>query len=207
MANGWCVPSLGTGAGVIGYKGHVWPIRFEVIDSRGAFKLLLRKDWLHKAGATQVFRTDSLALPSQAGTIVVKNENPRKPRPEQKPARPRSISSSHDDAKKSVEPRTKRPSTSDASREAEPVAGGQGHVEEPGEPVPRCRARLRKLAESTGEANPVWVEPEALEAVKGLLLDEVEESDVSSPPDCLWQQAAEETLQKPTGVIRRNLGS
>ncbi|KAG9123539.1 hypothetical protein FRC07_014787, partial [Ceratobasidium sp. 392] len=195
MANGSCVPSLGTGAGVIGYKAHVWPIRFEVINSRGAFELLLRKDWLHKAGAMQVFRTDSLALPSQAGTIVVKNKNPRKPRPKRKPAGPRLISSSRDDAEKSIKPMTKRLSTSDASEEADPVAGGQEHVEAPGEPVPRRSARLRKLAESTGEANLVWVEPGALEAVDSLLLDEVEESNALGPPDSLWQQAGEESKE------------
>ncbi|QRV79986.1 Retrovirus-related Pol polyprotein from transposon opus [Ceratobasidium sp. AG-Ba] len=196
MANGSCVPSLGTGAGVIGYQGHVWPIRFEVIDSRGAFELLLGKDWLCKAGAMQVFRTDSLALPLQTGTIVVENKNPRKPRPEQKPAGPRSMSTSREDAEKSIEPTAEQASASSASGEPEPAAGSQGHVVEPGEPVPRRSARLRKMVESGGEANPMWVEPEALEAVEGLLLDGGDESNMPGPPDGLWQKAGVESEEE-----------
>ncbi|QRW10285.1 Retrovirus-related Pol polyprotein from transposon opus [Ceratobasidium sp. AG-Ba] len=181
MANGSCVPSLGTGAGVIGFRDHVWPIRFEVIDSRGAFELLLGKDWLHKAGALQVFKTDSLALPSQTGTIMVKNENPKKPRPERKP----------------VGPRSRKPSQEEVEKPSKPAIEPENQPStKPGEPVPRRSARLRKLAESGGEENPSWAEPRALEAVEGLLLDEENESVELGPSDELWQKAREETEEE-----------
>ncbi|QRV74718.1 Retrovirus-related Pol polyprotein from transposon opus [Ceratobasidium sp. AG-Ba] len=195
MANGVCVPSLGTGSGVVGYRGHVWPIRFEVIDSRGAFELLLGKDWLHKAGAMQVFKTDSLALPLQTGTLVVKNENPKKPRPERKPVGPRSRNPSCEKVEDADEPTvelTGEPSTSVEQETArEPEQAG-----EPGEPVPRRSARLRKMARSGGAANPTWAEPGALEMVEGLLLDEEQEGKTLDLPSDLWQRAREESEEE-----------
>ncbi|QRW07762.1 Retrovirus-related Pol polyprotein from transposon [Ceratobasidium sp. AG-Ba] len=197
MANGSCVPSLGTGSGFIRYRSHVWPIRFEVIDSRGAFELLLGKDWLRKASAMQTFRTDSLALPSQTGTIVVKNENPKKPRPERKPVGPRARDSSQ-----KLEAEVHSKPTSDSGdrvgigAEQERVGVERKQPEEPGEPIPRRSLRLRKLAESSGEANPRWAEPEALEAVESLLLDEEAESKESVTLDDLWQRAREESEEE-----------
>ncbi|KAG9125357.1 hypothetical protein FRC07_007905 [Ceratobasidium sp. 392] len=78
MANGTCAPSMGTGVAIVKYCESTWPIWFEVIDSRGAFELLLGKDWLRQAGAMQIFPTDSLSLVLPAGETHIENENPRK---------------------------------------------------------------------------------------------------------------------------------
>ncbi|QRW07694.1 Retrovirus-related Pol polyprotein from transposon opus [Ceratobasidium sp. AG-Ba] len=133
---------------------------------------------------------------SQTGTIMVKNENPKKPRPERKPAGPRSRKPSQEEVEKPSEPAIEPENQPSTSTEQELVDKGHTQLEEPGEPVPRRSARLRKLAESGGEANPSWAEPRALEAVEGLLLDEENESVELGPSDELWQKAREETEEE-----------
>ncbi|KAF8748682.1 hypothetical protein RHS01_10633 [Rhizoctonia solani] len=78
LSNGeWCPSDInGTAVSEIEYQGHHWPITFEVLDSGGAFKLLIGKDWLSTNGAKQDFLTDTLSLLSAGQTIYLKNANP-----------------------------------------------------------------------------------------------------------------------------------
>ncbi|KAG9087669.1 hypothetical protein FS749_002755 [Ceratobasidium sp. UAMH 11750] len=143
MANGACVPSLGTGTGLVSYKHLSWPIRFEVIDSKGAFELLLGKDWLRRTGATQVFPTDSIEFNLPDGAITIENENPKKRRPEKRPIGPRP-----------------QPQLAGGAVEAREETRQDS---EPGEPVLRRSRRLRGEKEPEDDTNPFWVSEAALE--------------------------------------------
>ncbi|CUA74373.1 Retrovirus-related Pol polyprotein from transposon 17,6 [Rhizoctonia solani] len=79
MANGTRVASMGTARAEIEYQNYRWEIEFEVLDSRGAFKLLIGKDWLNRTGAKQDFLTDTLSLYSSGQLIYIDNENPDRP--------------------------------------------------------------------------------------------------------------------------------
>ncbi|QRW08776.1 Retrovirus-related Pol polyprotein from transposon opus [Ceratobasidium sp. AG-Ba] len=176
MANGACVPSKGTGVGVIRLDEATWPIRFEVIDSKGAFELLLGKDWLSHAGAKQIFATDSLSLCTPAGRIEIKNSNPQK----RKPLGPRPLSIQ--------EP---SPVVSEAGVESSSVA--------PGEPVPRRSARLRQRRGS--EANPFWVAESALLDFETLVVEESDQESVTEAGDELWQRARAEVEEETMRAV------
>ncbi|QRW13991.1 Retrovirus-related Pol polyprotein from transposon opus [Ceratobasidium sp. AG-Ba] len=175
MANGACVPSQGTGTAAIKYEDAVWPIRFEVIDSRGAFDLLLGKDWLRMASATQMFGTDSLALRTRTGQILVENGNPKLPKSLEQPD---TLSAPQSDEAKEEQ----------ATPESQPVVSKPivhpTMVEEPspGEPVLRRSRRLRARSEA---ANQHWVaEGLLLEAAELIVSDEVEEMASHTQPSC-----------------------
>lgn len=81
MANGACTPSKGTGQAWIGIAG-VWRwVQFEVLDSCGAFELLLGKTWLRQAGASHDFASDTLKLRTATGVLELLNEHPEATRP------------------------------------------------------------------------------------------------------------------------------
>ncbi|CAE6505472.1 unnamed protein product [Rhizoctonia solani] len=81
MANGTRVPSMGTAEVEIEYGEHRWPAVFEVMDSNGAFELLIGKDWLNSTGARQDYLTDTISLRSADKTIYIGNQNPVHPVP------------------------------------------------------------------------------------------------------------------------------
>ncbi|KAG9088268.1 hypothetical protein FS749_002317 [Ceratobasidium sp. UAMH 11750] len=178
MANGACVPSLGTGTGLVSYKHLSWLIRFEVIDSKGAFELLLGKDWLRRTGATQVFPTDSIEFNSPDGAITIENENPKKRRPDKKPVGP-------------------RPQPQPAERAVEVQEESQ-QASRPGEPI-LCRSwRLRGEKEPEDDANPFWVTEAALERMDFELdrEDGGSETELLENPESLWGQAKAEAEEE-----------
>ncbi|QRV90612.1 Retrovirus-related Pol polyprotein from transposon [Ceratobasidium sp. AG-Ba] len=190
MANGTCVPSRGTGTATIKYNQADWPIRFEVIDSRGAFDLLLGKDWLRTASAMQIFGSDSLSLLAPAGRISVENENPKLPRP-------------HDERR---EPTLTGDAGSAASEHKDKIretvpAPGVSPIDSPGEPAPRRSLRLRAKREPV---NPHWVAEELLAEAATLSVLELEDSPSQSGPEELWEaarvEAEEETLRSVMAV-------
>ncbi|QRW13213.1 Retrovirus-related Pol polyprotein from transposon opus [Ceratobasidium sp. AG-Ba] len=174
MANGVCVPSKGTGAGVIRLEETSWPIRFEVIDSKGAFELLLGKDWLRHAGAKQIFATDSLSLCTPAGRIELRNSNPLKRRP----AGPRPLSEKPNQEAELEEPE-RRVESSDES---------------PGEPVPRRSLRLK--ARDYPNANPFWVAESALLELRDAVVEEAVDEPVVESDETLWQRARAEAEEE-----------
>ncbi|QRW10689.1 Retrovirus-related Pol polyprotein from transposon opus [Ceratobasidium sp. AG-Ba] len=184
MANGACVPSWGTGTAMIKYKQSVWPIRFEVIDSRGAFDLLLGKDWLRTASATQMFGSDSLALRTDTGQILVKNANLKLPKPPKQP-----------------DPAPTRDRTEVEQTAAEPPPTVKQPVVEPkaettpspGEPILRRSQRLRAKDDA---ANLHWVAEELLlEAAELSVLDDDEEVPSRTPTE-LWELAGVEAEEE-----------
>ncbi|QRV96891.1 Retrovirus-related Pol polyprotein from transposon opus [Ceratobasidium sp. AG-Ba] len=162
MANGACVPSKGTGVGVLEIGEMTWPIRFKVIDSKGAFELLLGKDWLRLAGAKQIFATDTLSLVTRTGRIEIKNGNPHK----RKPSGP-------------------RPMSGQTSRE--PNSPVDSRETTPGEPVPRRSARLK--AKESLDVSPFWVAKSALLELERVAVEEPVRSSVVETEDALWQKA------------------
>ncbi|QRW11108.1 Retrovirus-related Pol polyprotein from transposon opus [Ceratobasidium sp. AG-Ba] len=192
MANGTCVPSIGTGTALVRYEHVLWPIRFEVIDSKGAFELLLGKDWLRTAGAMQVFKTDSLSLQTPTGWIVVHNENPRAPKPSE-------------ESQEEAQDRSRVVATAAEAiaTKANQAIPSPKHVNEPpkqehspGEFVPRRSSRLRSKAEAR---ELQWVDEAALREVEGVgTLDQVDGLPERTP-EALWELARveleEETLR------------
>ncbi|KAG9125582.1 hypothetical protein FRC07_007015 [Ceratobasidium sp. 392] len=194
MANGACVPSAGTGVAVLRYRDVEWPIRFEVLDSKGAFEILLGKDWLRSAGAKQLFRIDSLSLCTQIGKIVVANANPQKPprllgprSPNNPPERP---------ASQQAEPNVLSP------EEREHEDGDE--LIDPGEPVPRRSSRLREKAEQRpADESPFWVSETALVEADGAVIEE-SEPDVVGGPEELWERAREEAEEQTIRSVLMN---
>ncbi|QRW08794.1 Retrovirus-related Pol polyprotein from transposon opus [Ceratobasidium sp. AG-Ba] len=186
MANGACVPSQGTGTATIRYEHAEWPIRFEVIDSKGAFDLLLGKDWLQTASAMQIFGSDSLSLRTSTGQIVVQNKNPKAPKLLEPPDRT---------ATTQTDPKPVEESSPRAATPAgEEPLGGIPHT--PSEPIPRWSQRLRVRKEP---ADAHWLAEELLlEAADLSVLDEVENEPRRDPHE-LWAaarvEAEEETMR------------
>ncbi|QRV93041.1 Retrovirus-related Pol polyprotein from transposon [Ceratobasidium sp. AG-Ba] len=192
MANGTCVPSRGTGTAKIKYKHADWPIRFEVIDSRGAFDLLLGKDWLRTASAMQIFGSDSLSLHTPAGRITVENENPKLPKPPEVPVpfeEPSSPDPQVDNDRAREEPR---------SVTREPVADEKRPElhRSPSESVPRRSLRLRARREPS---TPHWVAEESLLEVAEMTVSDEEVAVTERSPEELWEtartEAEEETMR------------
>ncbi|QRV73367.1 Retrovirus-related Pol polyprotein from transposon opus [Ceratobasidium sp. AG-Ba] len=187
MANGTCVPSIGTGTASVQYKQALWPIRFEVIDSRGAFELLLGKDWLRTASALQVFESDSLSLLTPTGRVVLDNENPCAPRRIELP-------DATGQSKHTKTTTAERPTETIPEPAASPTMSKR--QDSPGEFVPHQSSRLRSQAEAR---DAHWVgEALLLEAAEIEVLDtEVEVP--SESPETLWRAARveseEETLR------------
>ncbi|QRV90585.1 Retrovirus-related Pol polyprotein from transposon opus [Ceratobasidium sp. AG-Ba] len=94
MANGHCEKSAGRGMAQLGVAGLWLPIQFEVLESQGAFEILLRKTWLHNSGAVQIFDRDRLTILGPQGLIKLQNKHPLLDRP----------ASPEADAKPSIEP-------------------------------------------------------------------------------------------------------
>ncbi|QRV81104.1 Retrovirus-related Pol polyprotein from transposon opus [Ceratobasidium sp. AG-Ba] len=179
MANGSCVPSVGTGTAMIKYQGASWPIRFEVIDSRGAFDLLLGKDWLRMASASQLFHRDSLSLATPAGVIVVANENPRA-------LSAKEIQQQEDpDPPISPAERLSKDSMQKPESEVKIEERPAEQLPNPGEFVPRRSSRLRRKAEG---AEIQWVTESALLEVAGVDVAD-EEAPVMCSPEELWSAA------------------
>ncbi|QRV88070.1 Retrovirus-related Pol polyprotein from transposon opus [Ceratobasidium sp. AG-Ba] len=180
MANGACVPSIGTGTATIQYREASWPIRFEVIDSRGAFDLLLGKDWLRTARASQLFELDALSLLTSAGELVVANENPKIPRPALPVPTNEPPEAEPDEGALVAEPTVEaEPVPLSPPDEPEPAP-------EPGEFVPRRSNRLRRRAEASMIQ---WVDEAALLEVAEIATLDEERAPVAGDPVELWAEA------------------
>ncbi|QRV95675.1 Retrovirus-related Pol polyprotein from transposon opus [Ceratobasidium sp. AG-Ba] len=186
MANGVCVPSRGTGTATVWY-GHVsWPIRFEVIDSRGAFELLLGKDWLRTASASQLFSSDSLSLCTPAGHVTVKNENPEAAKDQNEPKREVEPSPVAAREELTLEATVAEPSQMDGEQ-------ARDHEDDSGERVPRRSQRLRQRGSSR---DVHWLDEGPLLEVATASLTEHEDSKPGSDPAQLWATARVEAEEE-----------
>ncbi|KAF8594919.1 hypothetical protein BDV93DRAFT_458085, partial [Ceratobasidium sp. AG-I] len=73
MANGSCIRSSSAGLAWIKVAGIRWLVGFEVLDSKGAFGLLVGKTWLKAASTFQDFAKNTLILPLDDRDVVVLN--------------------------------------------------------------------------------------------------------------------------------------
>ncbi|QRW13143.1 Retrovirus-related Pol polyprotein from transposon [Ceratobasidium sp. AG-Ba] len=191
MANGTCIQSKGTGEAWITIEGVSKPVQFKVLDSQGAFDLLIGKTWLRSAGACQNFADDSLILHSDTGAIVVvENQNPNRhsytktestppiPGPQPcLPAEPESESESEHES----EPESDSQPNHDHPINHDHVEGKTNDIDEKqdhkngGDPPVQ---RSRRLAIRRGDADVFWVSVEALEGMEKWAKQEVEQPDV-----------------------------
>lgn len=203
MANGARTPSMGTAEVEIEYGEHRWPIVFEVFDSRGAFELLIGKDWLNSTGARQDYLTDTISLCSAGQTIYIGNENPShpvatpavppqlmQPKPTERVAEPKPVQpmpTESDQAPK--EPKPQVPVNQEPPRRESRAAG---------EP-PRRSERIRNKARQARDL--FWVANEQLaqmERAKGRLVDRDKPKDTNTLEES-WEcvrQEAEESRQR-----------
>ncbi|QRV78793.1 Retrovirus-related Pol polyprotein from transposon opus [Ceratobasidium sp. AG-Ba] len=181
MANGQCEKSAGCGSAYLGVAGLWLPITFEVLESRGAFEILLGKSWLRDSGAIQIFDGDRLTITSPQGPIELANEYPLLEPPTN-----------------ATEPKTK----------PEPVLQPETKLVEdadtetkPGESVPVRRSRrLAKLEPPLLEHsdNPFWVDEMALERMERMLgMSAHEYEDVEAEEPVSVAQVQQETERKP----------
>ncbi|QRV90578.1 Retrovirus-related Pol polyprotein from transposon opus [Ceratobasidium sp. AG-Ba] len=166
MANGHCKKSAGCGTAHLGVAGLWFQIQFEVLESRGAFEILLGKPWLRDSGAVQIFNGDRLTILGPQGPIELQNEHPSLDRATR--------------VKATAEPVEDPAPEKSSGREAAPKQS-QVQEENPGEPAPICHSRrLAKLPPS----NPFWVDGHALEMMKQWLGMEtkVDEGEAEATP-------------------------
>ncbi|KAG8731040.1 hypothetical protein FRC11_005276 [Ceratobasidium sp. 423] len=146
MANGTRVMSMGTAEAEIEYRGHRWPIAFEVLDSRGAFELLIGKDWLNITGAKQDFLMDSVSLRAAGQIIYIENENPERPATESVPTDP-------------IRPLS--PVAAESETTAPPLQQTPSNEQEPEEQAEKLRtARLNRTPVPETRGLPVSPRPE-----------------------------------------------
>ncbi|CUA71180.1 Retrovirus-related Pol polyprotein from transposon 412 [Rhizoctonia solani] len=225
MANGTRVASMGTTRAEIEYRGHKWEIEFEVLDSRGAFELLIGKDWLNKTGAKQDFLTDTLSLYSAGQLIYIDNENPECPiatfQPAEPALQPKSEPKPEPDLKPNPKPEFEAKPEPEPEPELEPEIEQetrQAEVPTPkdleeeqmvennyqeSEPKRRVSQRLleRRLREERREKNPFWVSDEglmALERITGMELgiDGEEKAQTLEESWCEVRREEEELRQR-----------
>ncbi|CEL53469.1 Retrovirus-related Pol polyprotein from transposon opus OS=Drosophila melanogaster GN=pol PE=4 SV=1 [Rhizoctonia solani AG-1 IB] len=212
MANGTRVPSMGTAQAEIKYQGYKWPITFEVLDSRGAFELLIGKDWLSANGAKQDFLTDTLSLCSAGQTIYIENSNPDyipistastlvppTSTEEHKP----NIKREADDETQTVEPKPE--STEEEANENKYQDGEQEGQQR------RVSKRLleRKMRLERRERNPFWVSEQGVMMIErmtgmGMTCDSNDEDDKTLEES--WgnaKQEVEEQRQREIMQIER----
>ncbi|QRV78795.1 Retrovirus-related Pol polyprotein from transposon [Ceratobasidium sp. AG-Ba] len=185
MANGTCIQSKGTGEAWIIIEGVSRLVQFEVLDSRGAFDLLIGKTWLRSAGACQNFADDSLILHSDTGAIVVKNQNPNNNAqttiepaaapPELKPGFEPELEPELEPEPKPEPELEPNPTTSHEDDEL-PVDDADEHHEDRDRDPPVRRSK--RLAIKQGKADLFWVSQEALECVERWAEQEIERTDV-----------------------------
>ncbi|KAG8708653.1 hypothetical protein FRC09_001117, partial [Ceratobasidium sp. 395] len=162
MANGVCTRLKGTGKAWIGVDQVRALVNFEVLDSRGAFKLLIGKTWLRKTDASQDFSNDTLILPLDSGTVVIENQNPKIKRPEPAPEQPPTPTNTEPEslatAKEDDEPVANQDEPTPTNEQAEP----HDDENEAEQPVVRRSRRLAARAKN----NPFWVSVEAVEEME-----------------------------------------
>ncbi|CCO37587.1 Retrovirus-related Pol polyprotein from transposon opus Includes: RecName: Full=Protease [Rhizoctonia solani AG-1 IB] len=140
MANGNRVPSMGKGVGSIVHRECIWPIEFEVLDSGGSFEILLGKNWLRRAEAEQIFKSDAITLATEAGPKYIENENPKSAHPPVKPRGPRPNS---------------KPNTLPTHTQPETLTSPLSYP-------PRRSERLRSRREGQALADKGWMAEQAL---------------------------------------------
>ncbi|QRW06987.1 Retrovirus-related Pol polyprotein from transposon opus [Ceratobasidium sp. AG-Ba] len=152
MANGQCEKSAGRGNAYLGVASHWLPITFEVLESRGAFEILLGKTWLRDSGAVQIFEGDRLTITGPQGPIELANEYPL-----------------FETSNNTPEPKARqRPAPEPERKEVE----SKPEDNKPSESIPARRSRrLAKLDPPALEYsnNPFWVDEMALERMERAL--------------------------------------
>ncbi|CCO37876.1 hypothetical protein BN14_12036 [Rhizoctonia solani AG-1 IB] len=196
MANGTRVPSMGTAQAEIEYQGYKWPITFEVLDSRGAFELLIGKDWLSANGQTiYIENSNPDYIPiSTASTLV-----PPTSTEEHKP----NIKREADDETQTVEPKPE--STEEEANENKYQDGEQEGQQR------RVSKRLleRKMRLERRERNPFWVSEQGVMMIErmtgmGMTCDSNDEDDKTLEES--WgnaKQEVEEQRQREIMQIER----
>ncbi|QRW12466.1 Retrovirus-related Pol polyprotein from transposon opus [Ceratobasidium sp. AG-Ba] len=152
MANGQCEKSAGRGNAYLGVANRWLPIAFEVLESRGAFEILLGKTWLRDSGAIQIFEGDRLTITGPQGPIELANEYPLFDSPCVTP-----------------EPKTVQQPSPEPKRKEVKV---EQEDQKPSESIPVRRSRrLAKLEPPPLEHsnNPFWVDEMALERIERAL--------------------------------------
>ncbi|KAF8749003.1 hypothetical protein RHS01_10377 [Rhizoctonia solani] len=183
MANGVRVASMGTAVSEIEYQGHYWPIAFEILDSGGAFELLIGKDWLSANGARQDFLTDTLSLLSAGQTIYIGNANPESAQASITPKIERALPAEETKPEAAPEPVEKSPTS-----EPEQTTKSGEQVSEDEREVRRSSRRLaeKRLRRERQERNPFWVSEQGVKAIEETGEMETEET----------QREAEEARQR-----------
>ncbi|QRV96443.1 Retrovirus-related Pol polyprotein from transposon opus [Ceratobasidium sp. AG-Ba] len=200
MANGACVRSRGTGRAWIEVNGVRQQVEFEVLDSRGAFDLLVGKTWLCAASALHNFTNDTLILHSDTGPIVVENQNPALQAQSEQQAptnEPTTLIQPPPEQYKQQQTTIEKPTIP----EGEETTREQRQIMNDIEPEHQPNRRSKRLADKQ-TAELYWVSAEALEEVEKKIEEMIEEEEE-------WWDALEvqtldtEPTDNPSEVVER----
>ncbi|QRV73587.1 Retrovirus-related Pol polyprotein from transposon [Ceratobasidium sp. AG-Ba] len=196
MANGACVCSQGTGRAWIEIRGVQQEVEFEVLDSRGAFNLLVSKTWLRAASALHNFTNDTLILHADTGSIIVENQNPTlRVQEQQAPPAPAQLQPPPDqdeaEATEHEEDNTTTPINEEVMPEVRPIINDI-------EPDQQPFRRSKRLAEKRG-AELYWVSAKALEDVERRIEASVDEEEEWW--DALEVQTLDEAIVADPSVV------
>ncbi|CCO36463.1 Retrovirus-related Pol polyprotein from transposon opus Includes: RecName: Full=Protease [Rhizoctonia solani AG-1 IB] len=205
MANGTRVPSMGTAQVEIEHHGHRWPITFEVLDSRGAFELLIGKDWLNANGAKQDFLTDTLSLCLADQTIYIENANPnRPPTLEPQTAPEKETEAKTEDAEVTQEAVEEQPPEKPASEPAEDERMQKNYKD--GEQEPQGRRVSKRLLEKKmrlerRERNPFWVSEQGVMMIEEMTGMEMTNDGDDKTLEESWSNAEREAEEERQRAI------
>ncbi|QRV80066.1 Retrovirus-related Pol polyprotein from transposon [Ceratobasidium sp. AG-Ba] len=196
MANGACVRSQGTGRAWIEIRGVQQEVEFEVLDSRGAFNLLVGKTWLRAASALHNFANDTLILHADTGPIIVENQNPTlRVQEQQAPPAPAQLQPPPDqdeaEATEQEEDDTTTPINEEVMPEVRPIINDI-------EPDQQPFRGSKRLAEKRG-AELYWVSAKALEDVERRIEASVDEEEEWW--DALEVQTLDEAIVADPSVV------
>ncbi|QRV79850.1 Retrovirus-related Pol polyprotein from transposon opus [Ceratobasidium sp. AG-Ba] len=197
MANRACVRSRGAGRAWIEISNVRKEVEFEVLDSRGAFNLLVGKTWLRAASALHNFANDTLILHADTGPIIVENQNPTLRAQEQQaltaPAQPQPPP--NQDKEQPTADENERTTTLTKEETTPEIRTVMNNIEPEQQPF----RRSRRLAEKRG-MDLYWVSAEALEDVERRIVELVDEEEEWW--DALEVQALDEaTVTDPEEVV------
>ncbi|QRW08679.1 Retrovirus-related Pol polyprotein from transposon opus [Ceratobasidium sp. AG-Ba] len=172
-------------------------VEFEVLDSRGAFNLLVGKTWLRAASALHNFANDTLILHADTGPIIVENQNPTLRAQEQQaltaPAQPQPPPDQ--DKEQPTADENERTTTLTKEETTPEIRTVMNNIEPEQQPF----RRSRRLAEKRG-MDLYWVSAEALEDVERRIVELVDEEEEWW--DALEVQALDEaTVTDPEEVV------
>ncbi|QRW10185.1 Retrovirus-related Pol polyprotein from transposon opus [Ceratobasidium sp. AG-Ba] len=171
---GTCARSRGTGRAWIEINGVRQEVEYEVLDSKGAFALLVGKTWLRAASALHNFANDTLILHADTGPIIVENQNPTLhvqeqqaptiPAEQQPPPNQGEEQPTADD-----DEGMNQPTSEETAPEIRPIINDIKPEQQP-------FRRSKRLAEKKG-ADLYWVSAEALEDAERRMVELADEED------------------------------